>query len=249
METRIAAIVTAAGSSNRMAGLKKEYLPLSPPAAGPEGCPKGCPKGRPLTVLGAAVSAFAALPDIALIVITFPPDSGEETLREALPRNLGRPGVEFPLFLTPGGLNRRESVYRALRFLEPHRPGYVLIHDGARPWVSAALIRRVIEGTLAQGAAVPVLPLTETPKELDGRGFIKSHLRRASIAVAQTPQGFAYPAMLRAHEEAARRAVLRGEYTDDAEVWAGYSGPGAGPLAAVPGEAANRKITFPEDLL
>jgi 2-C-methyl-D-erythritol 4-phosphate cytidylyltransferase len=98
---------------------------------------------------------------------------------------------------------------------------------------------------IRHGAAVPLLPLTETPKELDGTGFIKRHLRRVSVGTAQTPQGFAFPGILRAHALAAERELRESwEYTDDAEVWGEF----VGPVAVVEGSPRNRKITFPEDL-
>jgi 2-C-methyl-D-erythritol 4-phosphate cytidylyltransferase/2-C-methyl-D-erythritol 4-phosphate cytidylyltransferase/2-C-methyl-D-erythritol 2,4-cyclodiphosphate synthase len=102
-----------------------------------------------------------------------------------------------------------------------------------------------MEGTLKHSAAVPLLPLTETPKELDGEGFILRHLRRSRLGCAQTPQGFAFPAILRAHEQGAERELAEGyEYTDDAELWGEF----CGPVATVPGERENRKITYREDL-
>jgi 2-C-methyl-D-erythritol 4-phosphate cytidylyltransferase/2-C-methyl-D-erythritol 4-phosphate cytidylyltransferase/2-C-methyl-D-erythritol 2,4-cyclodiphosphate synthase len=102
-----------------------------------------------------------------------------------------------------------------------------------------------MEGTLKHSAAIPLLPLRETPKELDSRGFIRRHLRRSGLGCAQTPQGFAFPAILRAHERGAERELAEAyEYTDDAELWGEF----CGPVAAVPGERENLKITYPEDL-
>jgi 2-C-methyl-D-erythritol 4-phosphate cytidylyltransferase len=237
MEGVIAAVITAAGSSSRMGGLKKEYRPLG------EGLADDA--GKPLTVLGAAVRAFAASGRISLIVITVPPDpaAGEFAARQALPNGFSTEAP--PVLFVPGGSTRRSSVHHALSLLEAYKPGYVLIHDGARPWVDAALIERTIEAVLCHRAVVPLMPLTETPKELDGAGFVRRHLRRTSIGTAQTPQGFAFPEILRAHERAAERELREGyEYTDDAEVWGDF----VGPVAVIPGSPANRKITFPEDL-
>ena len=138
-------------------------------------------------------------------------------------------------------------MHRALVRLESEvpLPSHVLIHDGARPWVEKDLIQRTIQGLIRYGAVIPLVPLAETPKEIDPSGFIKRHLRRASLGAAQTPQGFAFPAILRAHERAAEREEREGlEYTDDAEVWAEFFGP----VAFIPGSPANRKITFPKDL-
>jgi 2-C-methyl-D-erythritol 4-phosphate cytidylyltransferase len=131
-------------------------------------------------------------------------------------------------------------------------PDYVLIHDGARPWITGALIKQVMAALVRYKAVIPALTVVETPKELDGSmtgpegpAFIKRHLRRVSIVTAQTPQAFAFSGILSAHEKAAAKEASEfREYTDDAEVWGEF----IGPVAVIPGEAANRKITFPEDL-
>jgi len=238
----IAAVICAAGSSSRMGGAKKEYLPL--PGA-----------SDTLTVLGAAVSAFAAVPEIRIIAIVVPegPETGEAAARKALSPEILNGTVPTVRFVT-GGSTRRASVLNALRALVADAPNYALIHDGARPWISPALIGRVIKGVKQYRAVIPLLPLTETPKETvspldsfvgrDSQGpvFIKQQLKRRFIGTAQTPQAFAFPEILDAHEKA---AVQEGrEFTDDAEVWAEF----CGPVAVIPGETANRKITFREDI-
>ncbi|MDR1444887.1 MAG: 2-C-methyl-D-erythritol 4-phosphate cytidylyltransferase [Treponema sp.] len=247
MDAPFAAIITAAGSSARMrpgfpaagalgAGVKKEYLSLGL-------CDD---EGKALTVLGAAVSAFAEFEEIGVIVITVPAD-GEAAARAALPRRLLDSSGGPPVLFTGGGPSRRSSVHRALSFLASRRPApsRVLIHDGARPWVSGELIRRVMDAMLRYDAVIPLTPLLETPKEVDGDGFILRHLRRSGLGFAQTPQAFAFPQILRAHERAAEREGReRCEYTDDAEVWGEF----CGPVATVPGERKNRKITYAEDL-
>jgi 2-C-methyl-D-erythritol 4-phosphate cytidylyltransferase/2-C-methyl-D-erythritol 4-phosphate cytidylyltransferase/2-C-methyl-D-erythritol 2,4-cyclodiphosphate synthase len=230
-----------------MGGTKKEYRPLPGAAGG-------------LTVLGAAVSAFAAIPAVKTIVIAVPADpaTGEAAARNALPPQLlaGKDGPA--LHFVPGGATRRASVFNALSFLAVQGlTGFALIHDGARPWVSPALIQRVIDGLKTYRAVIPLLPLTETPKETDlpldaahtGPVLIKRHLKRAVIGAAQTPQGFAFPEIFEAHRAAHQQAAaqddpLRETFTDDAEVWAAF----CGPVAAIPGEPENRKITFSEDL-
>jgi 2-C-methyl-D-erythritol 4-phosphate cytidylyltransferase len=220
---------------------KKEYLPLEDPDKG----------GKLLTVLGASVLAFAAFSRIETIAIAVPVQ-GEIEARKALPdyllspREGKKPEKPWPRILfVPGGSSRRLSVHHALSLLAAYKPGLALIHDGARPWVSASLVSAVISATLKYGAAIPLLPLVETPKEIDREGFILRHLRRSGTGTAQTPQGFLFPEILRAHEKAAERELAEGyEYTDDAEVWGEF----CGPVATVPGESGNRKITFPGDL-
>ncbi|MDR3148058.1 MAG: 2-C-methyl-D-erythritol 4-phosphate cytidylyltransferase [Treponema sp.] len=264
MAASFAAIITAAGSSTRMRSfaassttevpgkdpVKKEYLPL-----GPDRCDG---EGKPLTVLGAAVLAFTGFDEIGLIVVTVPAD-GEAAARAALPRGLREPPLRSrvpPILFTCGGPSRRESVYRALSFLRSGEfsdpapawaPQWVLIHDGARPWVSAELIRRVMDAVIRHDAVIPLVPLLETPKELGEGGFILRHLRRSRLGLAQTPQAFAFPRILHAHEWAAHEWAAHeraGDYTDDAEIWGEF----CGPVATVPGERDNRKITYAEDL-
>ena len=235
-----------------MGGEKKEYRQLP---------------GLPFSVLGSAVSAFAAITEITSIIITVPDDPriGEAAARNALPPELlagELPAVHF----VPGGATRRASVFNALSLLSSggSPPGMVLIHDGARPWVSPNLIKRVIAAVHIHRAVVPLMPLVETPKEtvlplaemplaslptaelpLDGSGavLIQQHLKRSVVGTAQTPQGFAFPEIFTAHEQAACRAGSV-EYTDDAEIWAAF----CGPVAAIIGEPQNRKITFEDDI-
>jgi 2-C-methyl-D-erythritol 4-phosphate cytidylyltransferase len=234
MEGFIAVVLCAAGSSTRMGGIKKEYRPLG--------------KGKSLTVLGAAAMAFAASPRVGLMVIAVPAgaETGEFAARASLPPVLLPPEARLPILFVPGGSSRRVSVHHALSLLFAYQPDYVLIHDGARPWVDLDLIERTIDAVIQHQAVVPVMPLIETPKEIDAAGFVLRHLRRKSIGTAQTPQAFAFPELLAAHEKAAERELVEHlEYTDDAEVWGEF----VGPVATIPGSPQNRKITFPEDLV
>jgi len=235
----IAAVITAAGASNRMGGIKKEYRPL--------GADYRDAEGTALTVLGAALAAFAACPRVSLLVVTVPPDAetGEAAARAALPSYLLRTPTKKPVLFVPGGASRRASVHHALALLASYDVAYVLIHDGARPYIRPDLIDRTIDAVLTHRAVLPVLPLVDTPKELDPAGRVLRHLRRAAIAAAQTPQAFAFPEILQAHEKAAERELREGyEFTDDAEVWGTY----VGAVQTIPGSPENRKITFPEDL-
>jgi len=254
-----AAIICAAGSSVRMAGsgggTKKEYLPL-PGNARDE-------FGDSLTVLGASVRAFAALPEVKTIVVTVPDDpaTGEAAARNAISPALIE-SMDAHLHFVKGGKTRRASVLNALSALlemfpsKPDAHNYALIHDGARPWVAPSLIRRVILEAKNHSAAIPLLPLTETPKEttvtmdMDGSFgggpvYVKTHLKRAFVGMAQTPQAFAFPDILELHRLAAERERETGiEFTDDAEIWGAFRGS----VAVIPGDPQNRKITFPEDM-
>jgi len=231
----IAAVICAAGASVRMGGVKKEFERLNP--------------AHSLTVLGSAVSAFAAVPSVQTIVIAVN-ENCEAAAREALPPEYLTAQKPEVLFVN-GGKTRRASVFNALSMLAPRSPSYVLIHDGARPWVSPSLVENIIAAVKKHGAVIPVLPLTETPKECEKQGdvvFIKTHLKRANTAAAQTPQAFSFPEILRAHEKAAEQfnsvELEDEEFTDDAEIWGRF----CGQVAVIPGSPENRKITFPEDI-
>jgi 2-C-methyl-D-erythritol 4-phosphate cytidylyltransferase len=244
---QIAAVITAAGSSSRMGGIKKEYriLPCASPASS-----MSAPGHRPSTVLGAAAMAFTACKRIGIIVFAIPA-GGEEEARSALPPDFFN--IEKKILFVHGGPTRQSSVYNALSLLKAYKPSQVLIHDGARPWIKTDLIDKTIDAVLKYGAAIPILPLTETPKEIDfsgsGMGTITRHLRRRELGIAQTPQGFSFPDILTAHEKAAGQersgsALPDRVYTDDAEIWGEF----IGPVAVIPGDPQNKKITFPEDL-
>jgi 2-C-methyl-D-erythritol 4-phosphate cytidylyltransferase/2-C-methyl-D-erythritol 4-phosphate cytidylyltransferase/2-C-methyl-D-erythritol 2,4-cyclodiphosphate synthase len=219
-----------------MKGEKKEYRPLGPGLSGPG--------GEAVTVLGASVLAFAASPRIGVIVITVPEDpaSGEAAARASLPASVFKSAA---IRFVTGGPTRRASVHKALAFLASWNPAYALIHDGARPWIDGGLIEALIDAVMRNKAVIPLLPLTETPKELNREGLIIRHLERSKVGTAQTPQAFEYSGILGAHERAALREEQEGiDYTDDAQVWGEF----LGPVAVIPGSPANRKITFPEDL-
>lgn len=218
----VAVVICAGGLSKRMGGVKKEYQKFD----------------SNFSVLGAVIRAFVSVYSIKIIAIAIPPND-EDAACAALPREFLTASKPKLIFVT-GGKTRQESVYNALCALVEHTPSYVLIHDGARPWVSVSLIEKTIEAAQKHGAAIPVLPLTDTPKEYEN-SFITRHLKRANTGIAQTPQGFKFTEILQAHEQAAQ---IDEEFTDDAEVWGRY----CGQVAVVAGEMENRKITYRGDI-
>jgi len=235
----IAVVICAAGASSRMKSegsltRKKEYEKLN--------------NGN--TVLGTAAAVFASVSDVQVIVISVP-ENGENAAREALPANLLSSKKPKLLFVT-GGSTRQRSVFNALSVLADYSPDYALIHDGARPWVSSSLIENIITAVKKYNAVIPLLPLTDTPKECESSleaqacgasaVFIKTHLRRKNTGIAQTPQAFKFPEILAAHKKA---AAENEEFTDDAEIWGRF----CGQVAVVSGEPKNKKITFSEDLI
>jgi len=139
-----------------------------------------------------------------------------------------------------GGSTRQDSVRLGLESLESLGPSQVLIHDGARPFVSAAIIDRVIEALTGASGAIAALPVTDTIKRTGpGASLISATVDRRDLWRAQTPQGFRYADILAAH-----RNAPAGELTDDAAVAAHAKLD----VVLVPGSEENVKITTDEDL-
>ena len=132
-------------------------------------------------------------------------------------------------------------MHAGLEALASMKPDIVLIHDAARPFVSPAVISRAIEAAGRHGAAVPVIPVTDTIKLVGETGNVEATPERARLRIAQTPQAFRYDVILDAHRRAARDG--RSDFTDDAALaeWAGLT------VATFEGDASNMKLTTPED--
>ena len=142
-----------------------------------------------------------------------------------------------------GGATRQNSVRAGLEALAPRQPDIVLIHDAARPYASAALVSRAIAAAERSGAAIPALPVTDTVKTVDAAGLVDQTLDRNTLRLVQTPQSFAFPALLEAHRRAA--AAGRNDFTDDAALaeWAGLK------VSVFEGEPGNIKITSAGDFV
>jgi 2-C-methyl-D-erythritol 4-phosphate cytidylyltransferase len=205
-------------------GVKKEYLPLGTG-----------------TVLSSSVQTFSDTGLFSTILITIPP-GGEGAARDAL-RSLNNVLLDSLLF-TSGGVSRQESVLQGLEALAAAgfpQTGIVLIHDGARPWVSPQIIQAVAGTAVQKSAAVPCIPPVDTFKEIAPDGTIIRHLRRDTLAAVQTPQGFHFGKLLQAHRAAAGDGTV---YTDDTEIWARYEGA----VYCCEGSPENKKITYRDDI-
>jgi 2-C-methyl-D-erythritol 4-phosphate cytidylyltransferase/2-C-methyl-D-erythritol 2,4-cyclodiphosphate synthase len=193
--------------------------------------------GRPL--LAHTLAALAGAPEVASIVVVTSADR-----RRALDRAAWLPeGVT--LGFADGGQRRQDSVragFDALEQLVPDPEGHrvVLVHDGARPLVPPTLIASVIEAAATHGAAIPVVPLAETVKRVDGERIAET-VDRSGLATAQTPQGFRRGLLRTALESSEAGA---GTWTDEAALLEACRIP----VHVVPGDAANLKVTVPADL-
>ena len=140
-----------------------------------------------------------------------------------------------------GGATRQDSVRAGLEALEPRSPDIVLVHDAARPFCSPALVSQAIKAGVTSGAAIPAMEVTDTIKTVDRAGAVTGTLDRSALRAVQTPQAFAYPALIAAHRRAA--AEGRHDFTDDAALaeWAGLK------VTVFAGELGNVKLTTDED--
>ena len=216
-----AALIVAAGQGARaqIGGVPKQYQPIN---------------GRPMLAL--TIEAFAQHPGIGVVQVVI-----GEGQRAAY--NEATAGLNGKL-LAPvtGGAERQASVLSGLEALAANTPDHVLIHDAARPYVTADIIGRVLGALNQKAGAIAAIPVVDTLKRENGGGRIAGTLARVGLWRAQTPQGFQFQAILEAH----RRAQVEGrtDFTDDAAIaeWAGLD------VGLVLGSESNRKMTTAEDL-
>src|SRR3954447_12187227 len=214
---RTAAIIVAAGRGLRAgSGGPKQYRSIG---------------GR--TVISRAMAPFCGHPQIFAVQPVLNPDDAAMFNEAACDLRYQPPAR--------GGATRQASVHAGLEALAATAPDIVLVHDAARPFVTAALISRAIDAAQATGAAVPAIAVTDTIKLVGERGHVEATPDRARLRIAQTPQSFRYAAILEAHRSAAR--IGRDDFTDDAALaeWAGLT------VATFEGDPANMKLTTPED--
>src|SRR5215471_1366253 len=216
-----AAIIVAAGRGERAGGdIPKQYRPLG---------------GKP--VLRWAAEAFAGQAEPVVVVTN---EDHVDQAQNALQHVMGMRSLLFVL----GGPTRQDSVGAGLAALEKAAPdrlggkGSLLIHDGARPFVSRELIAGVIGALDDADAVAPLLPVTDTLRRKGAQGY--ELVSRDGLYRAQTPQGFRFDKILAAHQRFAGKAM-----TDDLALAerAGLK------IAAVKGEEANIKLTTPDDFL
>lgn len=214
---RTAAIIVAAGRGLRAgAGGPKQFRSIG---------------GQ--TVLSRAMSPFCMHPQIVAVQPVRNRDDAD-----IFPQAAGGLTYQPPV---DGGATRQISVRAGLEALVAQAPDIVLIHDAARAFVTEAVISRAIDAALVTGAAIPVIPVTDTVKLVSETGSVEATPSRAHLRIAQTPQAFRFDAILEAHRRAAQEG--RDDFTDDSALaeWAGLT------VATFEGDVANMKLTTPED--
>lgn len=206
-----AAVIVAAGRGRRMGGDRpKQFQHLG---------------GK--TVVAHSIAAFADHPAISSIVVVLHPDDLEHYAQIGL----SDPRIQ----LAQGGETRSVSVQNGLLML-PQDTINVLIHDGARPLVSGAIIDRVITAIAPTGAAAPAVAVVDALWHGEN-GIVHAPVARDGLYRAQTPQGFDLKTLRSAY------AVLQGDAADDVEV---VQAMGVA-VTIVQGDERNLKLTRPDD--
>lgn len=142
--------------------------------------------------------------------------------------------------LVIGGKERQDSVYNGLRRLK-NFTDIVLVHDGARPFVTIEKIHELIEKAFDCGAAILAVPVKDTIKKVTN-GFVDETVERSSLWAVQTPQAFRMPILMEAYETASQQTFIG---TDEASLVERIDKP----IAVVMGDYENIKLTTQEDLL
>lgn len=190
--------------------------------------------GQP--VLRRTLEVFSTHASIAEIVVAIHPDDTD--LYAA-----ATPGLDGRIRAIAGGSTRQASTRLGLLALKDSNVDHVLIHDGVRPFVDPALIDRVIAGIGPRHGSLPALAVSDTIKKGDGAGLVSGTVDRTGLFAAQTPQGFPFDPILRAHEKAHEEG--RDDFTDDAAIaeWTGI------PVKLVEGSPDNVKLTWARDIV
>ena len=218
---KYAAIVLAAGSGKRMnSQVHKQYLII---------------QDRPVLYYSLKAFEDSAVDEIVLVV-----GKGEEKFcRKEI---VDKYGISKVKAIVEGGKERYHSVFEGLK--QTSDADYVLIHDGARPFVNQDIIRRCMQEVQKYQACVVGMPVKDTIKIADEEGYAKQTPDRKNVWMIQTPQTFSYALIYEAYEE-----MLKTEdaaITDDAMVLERTKGKKS---KLIEGSYRNIKITTPEDLL
>jgi 2-C-methyl-D-erythritol 4-phosphate cytidylyltransferase / 2-C-methyl-D-erythritol 2,4-cyclodiphosphate synthase len=215
----VAAIIAAGGRGLRMGrALPKQYLSVG---------------GQ--TILERSLAAFDRHQQVQELVVVIPPEALDSS-------EFVRPATSKPVRFVAGGARRQDSVANGVDALSAEAQ-VVLVHDAARPCVSAELISRTIAAAASAGAAIAAVPVHDTVKQVTmegGVGFIERTLPRETLFLAQTPQGF--------RRDVLDAVVALGREASDATDEASLAERAGYRVQVVPGDPDNLKITTESDL-
>jgi 2-C-methyl-D-erythritol 4-phosphate cytidylyltransferase len=215
---KASAIIVAAGSGSRLGSVTpKAFIPLGS-----------------RSLLYYSLRTIAEVAAFGEAVITVP--AGMES---AAATEVARAGLKIPVKITPGGIERQDSVRIALA-LTGAESELVAVHDAARPFATRAMFDQTLQAASEHGAAIAAIATADTLKRVES-GSIVATVPRAALYQAQTPQAFRRELLKRAHREALANQIAA---TDDADL---VERLGA-RVQIIEGSALNLKITTPADL-
>jgi 2-C-methyl-D-erythritol 4-phosphate cytidylyltransferase len=215
----VCAILAAAGHGVRF-GRRKQLLELA---------------GKPLAAW--SLEVFARSNILEHVVIACEPEE-----RSNFAELAGAIVPDKLLAIVAGGARRQDSVFAALRAVQVS-VGIVVVHDGARPFVTEDLLRRVIEQARTFGGAIAAVPVKDTIKQVTESGAVLKTIPRDRVWAAQTPQAFGFDLLFEAYADAEEAGFAA---TDDAEL---VERLGSTTISIVESSYENLKITTPEDLV
>ena len=215
MTPSVTAVIVAAGSSTRM-GTPKQFILLN---------------DRPL--IAYTLLAFEQCTAIEKIVIVARPEDHDRLWEISRTYAISKLGT-----IVTGGSTRQESVHNGVNAC---KTDYVAIHDGARPFVTPAMIERVVQAAVQYGAATAAVHTKDTIKIADENGMVLSTPDRTVLWNVQTPQVFVKELYERAWEHASVKGL---DVTDDCQLIEAIGQP----VKLVEGSYTNVKVTTPEDV-
>lgn len=217
---KAAAIVLAAGRGSRMnSGIQKQFMELG---------------GYPLIYYALQVFEHSSVDEVILV-------TGKNETDWCRREIVDKYGFCKVRSVVPGGSERYLSVYEGLRAAQ--EPDIVLIHDGARPFVTDEIINRTIRSALESGSGIAAVPAKDTVRIVDETGTAVLTPPRDRVWMMQTPQAFRYPLIYRAYQELVSRNIQN--VTDDAMVLETVLNQ---EVKIVEGSYSNIKVTTPEDM-
>ena len=223
MSDKYSVILLSAGAGNRMnSDIPKQYMDL---------------KGK--MILRYSLETFERDERIGEIVIVAN-EAWIDTVKENIVKQYGYTKVTD---VVVGGKERYESVYKGLCALKD--TDYVMIHDGARPFVDHEMIARLAEAVRTHKACIPAVKSKDTIRLSDDKGFVTMTPDRNNVWNIQTPQTFEYVKLKSVFDDYMSNTAEYGQVTDDAMVWELVTG---GSVKIVEGSYNNIKITTPEDI-
>ena len=220
--SRVVCVMLAGGKGKRMGTkVSKQYLLLDE---------------KP--VLFYSLKAFEEFVDEIIVVAA---KGEEEYCKENI---VDKYGIEKVSAVVTGGAERYLSVYEGLKAIKKaDNETYVLIHDGARPFISGKVIKAAIEKVKETGACIVAVPSKDTVKIGNIDNMVESTPDRRNVWLVQTPQAFEYENIFEAYKKAI--ASGRDDITDDSMVMESF---GEKKIYFVEGDYDNIKLTTPEDL-